>query len=550
MAITARYEAHVRDFADGYVAEDPLLVAAREYAGELGLAPVSPAAGAALRLVAAAGAARAVVEIGTGTGVSGLWLLRGMRPDGVLTTIDVEAEHQRVARRVFAAAGLPPVAHPDHHRTGARRAPPAGRRRLRPGVRRTTTGWSTRRAVAAAARLLRPGGLLVLGDAWSGGRLTDPAARDPHTVALREVLKALRDEDGWLPAFLPTADGLPAPSAANACFCRTPRRAWSHEPRTRTHRAPPSRLPPFSLAASLAAMSGFRPSAGDQLILVDRVRKGLAHPDQPREAVVVEVARRPDAAPGVRLDVYAGAARCPPPAPASSSGGSRAWLGLDDDMRPLLPWRPTTRRWPSFCRWCAGLHQVRFGSLAEGTTYFALTQRSTQWFATARKARIAAELGPRVAFEGETYVAFPGLAELAALGADGLFTFAGNAQRALRLAEVLERSRRARRAGPAHRAVRGGPPALLGVRGIGTFTANAILLRVLGRPDDVPLEMTQFTAVDGRGLRRPRPRAGRAARAVRAVRRLVGYLCRDRRAAAPRRSAARPRGRAWMPAAA
>ena len=49
-----------------------------------------------------------MVEIGTGTGVSGLWLLRGMRPDGVLTTIDVEAEHQRVARRVFAAAGLAP----------------------------------------------------------------------------------------------------------------------------------------------------------------------------------------------------------------------------------------------------------------------------------------------------------------------------------------------------------------------------------------------------------------------------------------------------------
>jgi hypothetical protein len=27
-----------------------------------------------------------VVEVGTGAGVSGLWLLRGMRPDGVLTT--------------------------------------------------------------------------------------------------------------------------------------------------------------------------------------------------------------------------------------------------------------------------------------------------------------------------------------------------------------------------------------------------------------------------------------------------------------------------------
>jgi predicted O-methyltransferase YrrM len=197
----------VRDFADGYVTEDPLLLAAREYANELGLAPVSPAAGAALRLVAAAGAARAVVEIGTGTGVSGLWLLRGMRADGVLTTIDVEAEHQRVARRVFAAADLPP----------SRTRIITGRAhevlpRLADGVYDLVFIHHDRleyaAGVAAAERLLRPGGLLVIGDAWSGGRLTDPTARDPHTVALREVLKSLRDEEGWLPAFLPTADGL------------------------------------------------------------------------------------------------------------------------------------------------------------------------------------------------------------------------------------------------------------------------------------------------------------------------------------------------------
>jgi DNA-3-methyladenine glycosylase II len=37
--------------------------------------------------------------------------------------------------------------------------------------------------------------------------------------------------------------------------------------------------------------------------------------------------------------------------------------------------------------------------------------------------------------------------------------------------------------------------ALLHVRGVGTFTAHALLLRVLGRPDDTPLEMAQFTGV-------------------------------------------------------
>jgi DNA-3-methyladenine glycosylase II len=267
-----------------------------------------------------------------------------------------------------------------------------------------------------------------------------------------------------------------------------------HRVLTPAHSALLPAVPPFSLAASLAAMSGFRPSAGDQLIMSDRLRKGLAHPDEPREAVVVEVAPRPDAAPGVRLDVYA--AR-----PLSEAGTAaverwvRAWLSLDDDMRPFLELAAEDPPVAALLPVVHGLHQVRFGSLAEGTAYFALTQRSTQWFATARKARIAAELGPRATFEGEVYVAFPGLPELAAHGADGLLSFAGNTQRAIRLAEVLAGVARLDegwlRTAPYDEVRR----ALLDVRGIGTFTASAILLRVLGRPDDVPLEMTQFTSV-------------------------------------------------------
>jgi predicted O-methyltransferase YrrM len=205
--ITARYEAQAKDFADGYIAEDPLLTLAREHAVEVGLTAVTPAAGAALRLLAAAGQARAVVEVGTGTGVSGLWLLRGMRPDGVLTTIDVEAEHQRVARRVFAAAGLAP----SRTRIITGRAADVLPRLADLAydlvfVHHDRLQYAA--AVAAAGRLLRPGGMVVLGSAWGAGRITDPTARDPETVALREVLKALRDEDGWLPAFLPTDDGL------------------------------------------------------------------------------------------------------------------------------------------------------------------------------------------------------------------------------------------------------------------------------------------------------------------------------------------------------
>jgi predicted O-methyltransferase YrrM len=199
--------AQALQLADEYLAEDLFLSTARSLAGEIGVDAISSGVGATLRLLAATCGARAVVEIGTGTGVSGMWLLRGMRPAGVLTTIDVEAEHQRIARRLFLEAGFAP-----------------GRTRIITGraldvVPRLADGvydmvfvdadpGDYAAQVDAARRLLRPGGVLALHGALAGGRVGDPAARDPVAVAMREVGKAVRESEDWIPALLPAGDGL------------------------------------------------------------------------------------------------------------------------------------------------------------------------------------------------------------------------------------------------------------------------------------------------------------------------------------------------------
>src|SRR5690606_14896978 len=95
-------------YAEDFVPEDSVLLAARDAADQLGCVPVLPGAGRALQLFAAALGARTAVEIGTGAGVSLIYLLRGMTPDGVATTIDVEAEHQKAAKKALAAAGFAP----------------------------------------------------------------------------------------------------------------------------------------------------------------------------------------------------------------------------------------------------------------------------------------------------------------------------------------------------------------------------------------------------------------------------------------------------------
>ena len=171
------------------------------------MTPVTPGAGSMLRLLAAAGSAKAVVEIGTGTGVSGVWLLRGMRGDGVLTTIDVEHEHQRIARRIFGEAGF----------AASRTRIITGRAldvlpRLADGAYDMLYVDGDRSeyaaCVAAARRMLRPGGLVVLSGVLLGGRVADPAARDLESVGIRSLLRDLRESDEWVPALLPAGDGL------------------------------------------------------------------------------------------------------------------------------------------------------------------------------------------------------------------------------------------------------------------------------------------------------------------------------------------------------
>jgi predicted O-methyltransferase YrrM len=194
-------------FAEAYTGEDIVLQTARSLAQELGITPVTAGAGSVLRLLAAAGSAKSVVEIGTGTGVSGVWLLRGMRPDGVLTTIDVESEHQRIARRIFIEAGYAP----------SRTRIIAGRAldvlpRLADGVYDLVfvdaDATESGACADAALRLLRPGGALIVNGALAGGRISDPAARDAGTVTIRETLKNIRESEDWIPALIPSGAGL------------------------------------------------------------------------------------------------------------------------------------------------------------------------------------------------------------------------------------------------------------------------------------------------------------------------------------------------------
>jgi predicted O-methyltransferase YrrM len=195
-------------YAEGFIAEDAVKMAARARGVEIGTRDLTPGAGAHLAFLANLLKAQSVVEVGTGSGVGSLWLLEGMLSSGTLTSIDDEMEHSTIARMAFADAQIAPSRF----------------RLITNPVMEVMTKLTDRAydlviyrhnpedltyAISEAQRILRSGGVFVIDNFFGGSKVSDPAQRDPKTVALREAGKVLKaDTETWSTSLIPVGDGL------------------------------------------------------------------------------------------------------------------------------------------------------------------------------------------------------------------------------------------------------------------------------------------------------------------------------------------------------
>jgi len=192
------------NYSQSFIAEDSNLIKARDKSKELGLSAIGQGVGSLLKFLASTIDASNVVEIGTGTGVSGLWLFRGMNSAGVLTSIDSDQERQRAAKEIFSEAGI-----------ASNKIRLIAGRAIEVVAKLTDNAYDLmfisgdkleyETLLDQSLRLLRPGGILVFNNI-----LDDSNSADNEAVKI--VSEKIKEDSRLVSVMLPSGSGIIASS--------------------------------------------------------------------------------------------------------------------------------------------------------------------------------------------------------------------------------------------------------------------------------------------------------------------------------------------------
>ena len=193
-------------YAEGFAHESAPIQHARNLSTEYGVTCVSPAVGAQMAALSAVMRASTILEIGTGLGVSGLWLLHGS-PEASITSIDIEFEYHEHAKEVFASAGI--VHTKARLITGSSsEVLPRMNENSYDIVLIDSDPRQLMENVEHALRLVRIGGVILVPHALWEGQVPDPTKRDATTTTFRSLLALMSDSEAVLTALSPAGDGL------------------------------------------------------------------------------------------------------------------------------------------------------------------------------------------------------------------------------------------------------------------------------------------------------------------------------------------------------
>jgi len=194
-------------YAEDFVIPSASLDESRQAALGLGVTPLSTGTAAALRFLARAIDAKHVVELGTGSGTSGLALFEGMAPDGILTSIAPEADRQAEARAAFTRAG---IGTPRFRLIAG--SPLEVLPKLRDGAYDLVFINGDKleyvEYVTEALRLLRHRGMVVVNEVLWKNLVADADDESDEAMIIREALESVKETEEFTSALLPVGMGL------------------------------------------------------------------------------------------------------------------------------------------------------------------------------------------------------------------------------------------------------------------------------------------------------------------------------------------------------
>jgi predicted O-methyltransferase YrrM len=193
-------------YTEDFHQEPDVIARARARADEMGIESITPSVGSALALLVASTNAKAIVEVGTGAGVSGLWLQTASK-NSILATIDTESQHQDLAKLAFEQAGIPNsrlrMINGKSSEVLVNLADEAYDLVLLDGdIESLLT------QVKESLRLLRVGGVLAIPHALWRDRVPDEVLRDENTEEYRAVLDFIASSELFITSLSPIGDGL------------------------------------------------------------------------------------------------------------------------------------------------------------------------------------------------------------------------------------------------------------------------------------------------------------------------------------------------------
>lgn len=239
---------------------------------------------------------------------------------------------------------------------------------------------------------------------------------------------------------------------------------------------------PFSFARTLAFVCAFAPTRGEQEAAGGALVTALRADGQ---AVLATVSDAGEAdRPGVRVRLRADG---PVSAASASTAAERVatWLSLQDDLTPFYDRARDDAPFQAVVDRLHGYHQVRFPSPWENVVWAILTQRTPMPLAQRAKRALVEHVGNTVEGDGRTWWAFPDAAQVAGLDPVVLAELVGNARKATYL-----HGSALRWTGFDEHELRTAPyvtvrDQLLGLPGIGAWSASFVLIRGLGRMEEV-----------------------------------------------------------------